>query len=49
MNSPLLQFYLYKLVECYRIWSGEESKADKTAMVFYVSDYRYSARLSQAI
>jgi flavin reductase (DIM6/NTAB) family NADH-FMN oxidoreductase RutF len=33
----------------YRTWSQEQTKADKSVAVFYVSDYGYSDRLSQAI
>ena len=48
-HGPLLRFNLYELVERYRIWSEEQSKADKTFVVFYISDYEHSDRLSQVI
>lgn len=48
MNGTLLRFDLYKLIEYYRIWSEEQSKADKIVVVLYISDHRYSARLSPA-
>ncbi|HAC65467.1 MAG TPA: diflavin flavoprotein A [Cyanothece sp. UBA12306] len=48
-HGPLLRYNLHELVERYRTWSEEQSKADQTVGVFYVSDYGYSDRLSQAI
>ncbi len=48
-HGPLLQYNLHELVERYRRWSQDQAKAEKTVAVFYVSDYGYSDRLSQAI
>ncbi|MEL4898206.1 diflavin flavoprotein [Crocosphaera sp. Alani8] len=48
-HGPLLRYNVHELVERYRTWSEEQSKADKSVAVFYVSDYGYSDRLSQAI
>lgn len=38
-----------ELTGCYRRWSQEQAKAETTVALFYVSDYGYSDRLSQAI
>ena len=48
-HGPLLKYNLHELVERYRSWSEGQAKAEKTVAVFYVSDYGYSDRLSQAI
>ncbi|GFE69683.1 diflavin flavoprotein [Chroococcus sp. FPU101] len=48
-HGPLLKYNLHELLRRYRHWSQEQSKGEKTVAVFYVSDYGYSDRLSQAI
>ncbi len=48
-HGPLIQHHLAELVGRYRRWSQEQSAATNTVAVFYVSDYGYSDRLSQAI
>ncbi|AFY40598.1 flavin reductase domain protein FMN-binding protein [[Leptolyngbya] sp. PCC 7376] len=48
-HGPLLKHNTKELMEWYREWSEAQTKGDKTAAVFYVSDYGYSDRISQAI
>ena len=48
-HGPLLRHNLQELLDNYRNWSEAQTKADKSVAVFYVSDYGYSDRLSQAI
>lgn len=48
-HGPLLRYNLTELVGRYRQWSQEQAKAETTVAVFYVSNYGYSDRLSQAI
>ncbi|AGY57630.1 diflavin flavoprotein [Gloeobacter kilaueensis] len=48
-HGPLLKFHLNELVERYRRWSLQQREATTSVAVFYVSDYGYSDRLSQAI
>ncbi len=48
-HGPLLHYNVTELVERYRRWSQEQAKAETTVAVFYVSDYGFSDRLSQAI
>ncbi len=48
-HGPLLRHHLLELTERYRQWSQAKAKAEKTVAVFYISDYGYSDRLSQAI
>lgn len=48
-HGPLLKHNLIELTGRYRTWSQAKAKAETTAAVFYVSDYGYSDRLSQAI
>lgn len=48
-HGPILQYNVAELIGCYRTWSEAQTKAEKTVAVFYVSDYGYSDRLSQAI
>ncbi|NJK28846.1 MAG: MBL fold metallo-hydrolase [Acaryochloris sp. SU_5_25] len=48
-HGPLLRHNVGELTERYRQWSSEKAKAEQTAAVFYLSDYGYSDRLSQAI
>jgi flavorubredoxin/flavin reductase (DIM6/NTAB) family NADH-FMN oxidoreductase RutF len=48
-HGPLLRHHLQRLTQHYREWSQVKAKAETTVAVFYVSDYGYSDRLSQAI
>jgi flavorubredoxin/flavin reductase (DIM6/NTAB) family NADH-FMN oxidoreductase RutF len=48
-HGPLLRHNVDELIGRYRIWSEAQSKAEKTVAIFYVSDYGYSDRISQAI
>lgn len=48
-HGPLLKHNTKELIERYRTWSEDQTKAEKIVAVFYVSDYGYSDRLSQAI
>jgi flavin reductase (DIM6/NTAB) family NADH-FMN oxidoreductase RutF len=48
-HGPLLRHHLQTLTQNYREWSQVKAKAETTVAVFYVSDYGYSDRLSQAI
>lgn len=48
-HGPLLRHHVGELTDRYRRWSQAKAKAETTAAVFYVSDYGYSDRLSQAI
>lgn len=48
-HGPLLRYNLGELTGRYREWSQNQAKAETTVAVFYVSDYGYSDRLSQAI
>jgi flavorubredoxin/flavin reductase (DIM6/NTAB) family NADH-FMN oxidoreductase RutF len=48
-HGPLLQHHVQILTQNYRDWSQAKAKAETTVAVFYVSDYGYSDRLSQAI
>ena len=48
-HGPLLRHNLQELLDRYRNWSKAQTKAEKSVAVFYVSDYGYSDRLSQAI
>lgn len=48
-HGPLLKHNTQELMESYREWSKAQTKGDKTVGVFYVSDYGYSDRISQAI
>jgi flavorubredoxin/flavin reductase (DIM6/NTAB) family NADH-FMN oxidoreductase RutF len=48
-HGPILKNNVHELLQRYRTWSQEQTKADKSVAVFYVSDYGYSDRLSQAI
>ncbi|MDJ0724575.1 MAG: diflavin flavoprotein [Prochloraceae cyanobacterium] len=48
-HGPLLKYNVRELIERYRTWSEAKAQADKTVALFYVSDYGYSDRLSQAI
>ncbi|WP_204138522.1 diflavin flavoprotein [Halomicronema sp. CCY15110] len=48
-HGPLLRHHVAELTERYRRWSQEKSQAETMVAVFYMSDYGYSDRLSQAI
>jgi flavorubredoxin/flavin reductase (DIM6/NTAB) family NADH-FMN oxidoreductase RutF len=48
-HGPLLRHNVDDLIGRYRDWSEAQSKAEKIVAVFYVSDYGYSDRISQAI
>lgn len=48
-HGPLLRHNLEELTGRYRRWSEAKSTAETSVAVFYVSDYGYSDRLSQAI
>ncbi len=48
-HGPLLHYNVNELIGRYRQWSQEQAKSETTVAVFYVSDYGYSDRLSQAI
>ncbi len=48
-HGPLLQYNLQELLNRYRSWSLDQTKAETLVAVFYVSDYGYSDRLSQAL
>lgn len=48
-HGPLLQHHVSELTGRYRKWSQEQTKAETNVVVFYVSDYGFSDRLSQTI
>ena len=48
-HGPLLRHNLDELTGRYREWSKKKSNAETLVAVFYVSDYGYSDRISQAI
>lgn len=48
-HGPLLKHNLQELVGRYRKWSTNQSQASTSVAVFYISDYGYSDRLTQAI
>jgi flavorubredoxin/flavin reductase (DIM6/NTAB) family NADH-FMN oxidoreductase RutF len=48
-HGPLLRHNVTELVGRYRKWSQAQAKAETSVVVFYVSDYGYSDRLSQAV
>lgn len=48
-HGPILKYNVNELLHRYHRWSSEQSKGDKIVIVFYISDYGYSDRLSQAI
>ncbi len=48
-HGPLLRYNVTELTGCYRRWSQEKSQSETLVAVFYMSDYGYSDRLSQAI
>ena len=48
-HGPLLRHNVQELTGRYRQWSQEKSQSETLVAVFYMSDYGYSDRLSQAI
>lgn len=48
-HGPLLRHNVAELTGRYRQWSQAQTKGEATVAVFYVSDYGYSDRLTQAI
>ncbi len=48
-HGPLLRYNVTELTERYRTWSQEKATAETLVAVFYVSDYGFSDRISQAI
>ena len=48
-HGPLLHHNVTELIGLYRQWSQEQAKAETTVAVFYMSDYGFSDRISQAI
>ena len=48
-HGPLLRHNVGELTGRYRTWSQNQAKGETTVAVFYVADYGYSDRLSQAI
>jgi len=48
-HGPLLRHNVQELTNRYRHWSQAQAKAETTVAVFYISDYGFSDRLSQAI
>jgi len=48
-HGPLLRHNVEELTGRYRRWSQEKSQSETLVAVFYMSDYGYSDRLSQAI
>lgn len=48
-HGPILRHNVEELVGRYRTWSQAKAKAETQVAVFYVSDYGYSDRLTQAI
>ena len=48
-HGPILKHNVQELLNRYQTWSNEQTKGEKTVVVFYISDYGYSDRLSQSI
>jgi flavin reductase (DIM6/NTAB) family NADH-FMN oxidoreductase RutF len=48
-HGPLLRHNVEELVGRYRKWSQAQAKAETSVVLFYVSDYGYSDRLSQSL
>lgn len=48
-HGPMLRHNVAELTGRYRRWSQEKSTAETLVAVFYISDYGYSDRLSQAV
>ncbi|HLP91706.1 MAG TPA: diflavin flavoprotein [Nostocaceae cyanobacterium] len=48
-HGPLLYHHVEELTGRYRYWSQNQTKAETTVGIFYVSEYGYSDRLAQAV
>lgn len=48
-HGPLLKHHVTEWMDRYQRWSQAQAQGETTAAVFYVSDYGYGDRLSQAI
>lgn len=48
-HGPLLYHHVQDLTERYRLWSQNQTKAETTVGIFYVSEYGYSDHLAQSI
>ncbi|TVP62582.1 MAG: MBL fold metallo-hydrolase [Leptolyngbya sp. LCM1.Bin17] len=48
-HGPLLRYNVAELTGRYQRWSQDKAKAENLVAVFYVSDYGFSDRVSQAI
>ncbi len=48
-HGPLIRYNLEELTGRYRRWSTEKSKSENMVAIFYVSDYGYCDRISQAL
>jgi flavorubredoxin/flavin reductase (DIM6/NTAB) family NADH-FMN oxidoreductase RutF len=48
-HGPILRYNVEELTGRYRRWSQSKAKAETFATIFYISDYGFSDRLSQAI
>ncbi|MBD2577369.1 diflavin flavoprotein [Oscillatoria sp. FACHB-1406] len=48
-HGPLLKHNVDELLRRYWDWSNAQAKAEKTVALFYMADYGYSDRISQAI
>jgi flavorubredoxin/flavin reductase (DIM6/NTAB) family NADH-FMN oxidoreductase RutF len=48
-HGPLLHHHLTPMLANYRTWSESQTKGETNVAVFYVSNYGFSDRLSQAI
>ncbi len=48
-HGPLIRHNLEELTSRYRNWSNEKSKSENLVAIFYVSDYGYCDRISQAL
>lgn len=48
-HGPILKHNTKELLDRYQRWSSEQSQGDKVVAIFYISDYGYCDRISQAI
>jgi flavorubredoxin len=48
-HGPILKYNVTELISRYDRWSQAQTKAEQLVSVFYIADYGYSDRLSQAI
>ena len=48
-HGPLLRHHIPDWLSRYQNWSQQQSQPERTIAVFYIADYGYSDRLSQAI